>query len=403
MSFTKVVLFILFAGLPFLDMVNGYLVLTATIEEGGRFSPSQLSRAFASFLLVIYVIKEKLHFHWLWVLLIGLAGETIYAVISQSINGFLFGIITVYRVVYLVLLMQVLAHMFTTCPSLVFRYLKLNLIIIAGSIILSYVLGVGFSTYGWGAGTKGFFASGNGIGLYVGILTLFLISLSFYYSRFRIHPVVIFMSISALLLIGSKTGFIFAMLSILALMLRSKYRVYLIPMLLLMFISSYNQLIIIITSFLDVVISRFANADSFLDFMASSRITYVLEALEIFHSNDPSVLRYLFGAGAYLSFQEAGSILRFDTLETDFFDMFFMYGFLGIFLYCGFIVYGIFKFRSHFYFILVWLMLASHSILAGHVLLNAMSLSLIAILMAVALNLNKLTNKRCHYDFEDIK
>lgn len=387
-SLTYVVLGVLFCVLPFLDMINGYLVLNNAFAEGGLFSISQVSRSVIVVLLVTFAIKRQLSLAWVWVILIGGLLECLYFLLHQSFDAYLFGMVLVYRLLFLSVLIIVLSKIYQESPQLLFQFLKYNLAIISGSIVISALFDVGFSTYKWGSGTKGFFASGNGLGLYLGILTLVLMSLSYYtlHSHFRIGALYILLSCSAMLFVGTKTSFVLLLTVIVFYIFLSRYRALLILMLVFALVFGFGFIVEALSLSFDVVISRFRNSDSFLTFLVSGRNNYVCNAFDQFYSSSPSLFRYFFGAGSFVSFQDPASAIYFDTLETDIFDIFFMYGFFGLLIYIIFIVYGAYRLRSAWYLLVIWLLLVVHSILAGHIFFNAMSLTLVALIVALWTN-----------------
>ena len=94
----------------------------------------------------------------------------------------------------------------------------------------------------------------------------------------------------------------------------------------------------------DVVVFRYEISDSPLAFMLSSRDNYVIDAFTEFYNSSLWVLKLIIGGGVFMSYR-AGYFedMSFKQLEMDFFDVFFMYGLIGIFCYIGIIFWCIRK------------------------------------------------------------
>jgi hypothetical protein len=134
----------------------------------------------------------------------------------------------------------------------------------------------------------------------------------------------------------------------------------------------------------DVVVKRYENSESLILFLGSGRIGYVENAMQVFLAQSDIILRLLFGSGAFLSFQNPDYVSIYDTLETDLFDVLFMYGLVGVSTFLTFFAYIGYCLRKYFIFILAFTVLFFHSIVAGHVLFNGMSSFPIVMLFLVS-------------------
>ncbi len=382
----KAVFFYLFIALPLFDMLTGYSIYNGYIEEGSLGSPSRLGRLLALCLLVFVILRHRLRFSWLLLLFPLLIVELSAGIFLQNWLGVAVGIVTLSKLFYLSTLCIVLSHYIKSDVDmdLFAKYLSANLILIASSIYISMIAGIGNSTYGWGFGTKGFFASGNGLGIYLGVSCLLLIALRklTIFNGFGLASS--FFVMVSIILIGTKTSLIFFLLISIYLLINSKYKYLLLPVLLVLFIFSHEILREIANTLFDVILSRLENTSSVAEYLASSRALFVHDAISTFSMQDSSFFRLPFGSGSFLSFQDPSHVVKFDTLETDMFDLLFMYGFLGLILYLGFILRTSFLLRKHFSLLCIFFVLFLHSALMGHVLWNGMSSTVMAILFAVA-------------------
>jgi hypothetical protein len=138
----------------------------------------------------------------------------------------------------------------------------------------------------------------------------------------------------------------------------------------------WERIVDIFSVVFDVIIFRYNNSPSIIAFLASNRDNYVKGAFEIFGSSEFVAFRSLFGSGIYLSFRDYRNLqLPLDTLESDFFDLFFSYGIIGISLYLIIIALGMYVSirKSQYLLFTTWTSLCAYSLIGGHMLFNSMS------------------------------
>ncbi len=203
-------------------------------------------------------------------------------------------------------------------------FIKYSAIIIAINIILTY-LGYGFAAYSNGVGATGFFFSGNELSF------TSLLVFSFYLYYLNIPP-----SINIRYYLGTLLILIFSFLLgmkivILGVLLVIAYfftklkntliKGLIILIILALVVIRYN-LITLISPLFELWTFRWNNSDSFINFILSNRDKYLIEQLGIFLNSNP--VQIIFGTGQSL------------TVEMDFFDILFNYGFTGILIIYGF-------------------------------------------------------------------
>lgn len=392
LSIYGILLFLLFVILPVFDAINGYLVVKGIIASAGIASPSQLGRLLVSLLLVYILISKKLGVTALLPLCYLVLIEVVSGLFHQSQYGFTYGVLSAYKIGYLILLTVILNYYSSTSDGLqrLGVFFKYNLIIIASILYFSTVTGIGNSTYGFGFGTKGFFASGNGLGLYLGVGSLFLIGLR-HYNLANFSQKTLLFIVFSIALIGSKTALVLCAFNLLCIVLLSKHRNSFI-IIISLFVFSFLPVIVDTLSILfDVILKRLNNANNIFVYMGSGRIEYVADAFDVYFQGNPNPLRFLFGMGAYTSFQDPSLVQKFDTLETDLFDLLFMYGAFSVILFLMVISLILFKLRKYKVLFFGMLLLSLHSIIAGHVLFNGMSSVCFALFFCVA---NYVSNSR---------
>lgn len=146
----------------------------------------------------------------------------------------------------------------------------------------------------------------------------------------------------SLLLLATKTALLFFIVTVLFFI--STRKIYNKILLLCLFAGSifyfWDYLTEAFLAVFDVVVFRYEISDSPLAFMLSSRDNYVIDAFTEFYNSSLWVLKLIIGGGVFMSYR-AGYFedMSFKQLEMDFFDVFFMYGLIGIFCYIG-IIFG---------------------------------------------------------------
>ncbi|UUO23047.1 hypothetical protein FGD67_07420 [Colwellia sp. M166] len=399
LTFRDFLLFLVFIVLPIFDSINGYLVAKGLIAPAGLASPSQLGRLAVSSLLIYILATKKLSIPPVFFLIYLLTVEVFSGLYHQSQYGFTYGVISAYKIGYLIFLTVLLKH-YSKSPQGMGQlvvFLKYNLIIIATMLYFSTITGIGNSTYGFGFGTKSFFASGNGLGLYLGVGSLFLIGARHYKLTGFSQKTLLYIVLS-IALIGSKTALILCAFNLLCIIVLSKYRASFIIVLSALVFIFLPAIIDTLSVLFDVILNRLTNSDNLILYLGSGRIDYVVDAFGLFLQEDPNPFRLLFGMGAYTSFQDPLFVREFDTLETDLFDLLFMYGLFAVIAYLAVIGVVLFKLRNYKVLFLGMLLLSLHSIIAGHVLFNGMSSVCFALFICVA---SFLSNKRTLNDKVD--
>lgn len=383
---STLVLGFVFLGLPLFDMINGYLIVRGFLPEGSLGSPSQAGR-FLAMLMLLYATRESaFSLAWACFFAAFFAIETLAGLRLNDPSAVLYGYVTISRFVYLYLLFILVAEHARHEVRTIGRLLKYNLNFICLSILFGFATGLGNSTYGWGFGTKGFFASGNGLGIYLGVSAVILGALRRYRAYTEVGGLTYVLVTASLILLGTKTSFALAGVVVAMVVLQSRFRILIAPTGVLLILMFWNTLTELVSIYFDVVISRFSKAQSLQTFIFSGRVDYVINAFSTWYEQGIDLPRLLFGGGAFLSFQDPLQATSFDTLETDPFDLLFMYGLFGLGIYVCLTAAGGWLLVKYPLMLLGLALLIGHSVFAGHVLFNAMSSTLLAIMLAIGVS-----------------
>lgn len=397
LDFKSVVLFYLFLGLPLFDMLNGFLIGQGYAEAGGLASPSQIGR-FAGILLMLAVtIRFRFSPYFIVAAIALCLLEAVHFFTHSNASGLIVGYVYISRFLYMYLAYVFFLRFYGDDIQPLAKFLKYNVVFISLSVIFANYTGLANSTYGWGSGTKGFFASGNGLGIYIGVAALILAALK----KYRIYPdvslVVFGLAAYTLVLLGTKTSFLMLILVLAAGFWSGRFRLLIIPAILFAIIQYLGQISEGLAQRYDIIILRYENSQSLDSYILSNRNVYTETAITEFLSQDPGLLRWVFGSGAFLSFQNPLRVKSLDTLETDFMDVFFMYGLVGLIFYvfCFFI--STKPYLKSPWMLLPIVMLWGHSAIAGHVLFNGLGATLMVMVIAMG------TKFQDHKSFAKVK
>jgi hypothetical protein len=373
----KIFIVLFFFAAPFVDALTGKLIFSKVISEGSLFSPSQLFR----FLLTVfsfYFLKSKELIFVLTVICCFLIIELISLSFHQNFTGFLLGLVYSYKLVFIVLVFLVLKPIFLNYTQYsLLKYIVVSGFLYAIILLFSIVLGIDEATYNEGAfGSKGLFASGNGLSLFLGVSSV--LSFSFYKKEKTLVSFFYYLIlVISTVLVGTKASIFFLVINLLLILFASKKNFYILGASTILFLLIYLEKVINLFSIaFDVIILRYNNSPSLIQFLASNRDNYIKDAFEVFGNSSFQSLRIIFGSGVFLSFRDYKNLtLPYDTLESDFFDILFSYGILGLIVYLTIIFWGIYnslKNRNYIFFI-AWSALCFYSLIAGHMLFNSMA------------------------------
>lgn len=379
-SLDMIFIFSLFYLSPFFDALTGFLVHTGIFGEAFVGSPSQLLRFSIVAMSIRYISRQD--FYWLILLITYLVSVEAYSfLLHGNSSGLITSFSLMYKIIYpffLFFALKTLVEMEIVPLEKIYKAFFTSGVLYSIGILVPFLLGVGVSTYSTGAfGQKGFYASGNAVGFYLGVLLVFsYLSINFSTLGAKIKLGLIFLSI---LLIGTKAALLFIFLFLGIIFFEKSIKVKMVILILMStIIFLYADAIYSLFSIVfEVVLFRYEQSDSIWAFIFSGRDNYVVDAIKEYNISGIYFFRVLIGSGAFLSFRSPDSAnLIYDTLETDFFDVFFIYGLIGILIYVFIIIRGLYVGVKHkkWGMTALFFVLVIHSLLAGHVVFNGMSM-----------------------------
>jgi hypothetical protein len=381
-SLSQLFLGSLFYLAPIADCLTGILILGGKLGEGAAGSPSQLFRFILMLGMFIYLSPSKKYF-FLTTLLIFyfLVVETLGFIFHKSLYGIVIGMVYSSKIVYLAMIFFMFKRLLkknSVSLEQIKIYFKNGVFISSLFLIIPFILGLGYNTYIEGTfGFKGFFSSGNGLGVFLGCGLLFMsYALKSDKSRYSIIKTIVVLF--ATLLVGSKTTMICVGISLIYIILFAFNRTTSLTIAILTTIIGVYYFSLIKSGFevvFDVVLFRYNNTDSVITFLMSERDVYFRNAITNLQIDGGYALRLIAGLGALISFRNPyASYNNIDTLESDFSDLFFAYGIISVIVYLGGAIYLHYQYISkRLFFGIIFTLLILHSVLAGHILFNGMS------------------------------
>ena len=222
LNLRKIFIVLFFFVAPFIDALTGKLIFSDFLTEGSLFSPSQIFR-FILTIFSFYFLKSKellfvlaLIFYFLFIELTSLS-------FHQNFTGFLIGLVYSYKLVFILLVFFVLKPIFINYrQESLLKYFVVSGFLYACILLFSIALGIDEATYNKGAfGSKGLFASGNGLSLFLGVSSV----LSYYfYNKKKTFISLIYYLILVIgtVLVGTKASIFFLLINLFLILFASK-------------------------------------------------------------------------------------------------------------------------------------------------------------------------------------
>lgn len=387
----------IFIAMPFVDALTGFLINRGMLTIGSVGSPSQLFRFLLTILLVAQ-IRRPVHFY---MVLIMIGWISIVEYINLTLHGrldwLMVGAVYSFKLSFGFIVYFVFKEYFAR-KELDYRSLQ-NYIINSAAlytllIIISDILGISTNSYvGAELGSKGIFADGNGMGVFLGVC-LFVV-LDRYVTQKRFWDLVLFLLMGKVLLgLMSKAGVLFLGIGLILLICKQNLKVKLLMIagIALILLIWLQPIVNILEQSLYMILWRLERTDTWWKVVLGGRELYLQEAASYSYANLIQFFKLLIGGGYRLSFRDPSSAL-FDPegvfiIEADFFDVFFMYGIIGFIIYLIVFFRGVRTPKVKGLDILKWgwILLFIHSAFAGHVLSSGIALLIMPCLLLMMEN-----------------
>jgi hypothetical protein len=381
--------------LPLVDNMTGALFKLKIMPEGAIGSPSQLAR-FGLFILVIWLINNAQYYKPLRVLLLTVCYlifiEAVLAFMHMDLKAFLYGIVFSIKILFAISCYYYVAHWLNFDKDR--TVYVINKVIQYGTVVSLLVLTAYFSgfhiaNYQLGLATRGLFISGNGLGIVLGISTIFLVYYNKKITIFTFLHILLLLITTALL--GTKASLIFLLVALVLLTVKLTKQSPIVTAIALCLASIYLlvPLIGLLSDVFENIIFKFNNIDDKLHFIASSRDRFIKDAFIQMDVTGFKALRVLFGGGAYYAYADyvSSSLIIRKTLENDLFELFFSYGILTSISYVAIYFFALRESlrRGNKVIAVALSLVFLHSITMGHVLFNGTSAITYALCLALAI------------------
>lgn len=380
-----------------MDALTGYMINKNLLTIGSVGSPSQLFRFLLTVLLIVQIRKPAYLYisaiMIIWIMVV----ECINLSFHNRLDWLVVGIVYSYKLLFGLIVFFVFAEYFDK-KKLSYHSLQ-NYIITTCTIytlivIISDILGISANSYvGMELGSKGVFADGNGMGVFLGVCSL--VVLNRYVEEKKLTDLVLFF-LTGKVLVGlmSKAGILFFLAGLFLLFCKLPLKlkvsiIWLVGLVILIFI---EPLTFIVTESLHLILWRIERSDTFWQVVLGGRELYLYEVSTYSYNNFIQVIKLLLGGGYRLAFRDplAGN---YDPegifiVEADFFDVYFMYGIIGFVVYMAVFFKGLCtpKVKGKNILKWAWVLLFIHSALAGHVISSGIALLILPCLLLLMEN-----------------
>lgn len=255
------------------------------------------------------------------------------------------------------------------------------------TLIIPYIFNLGYSSYGE-AGFKGYYIALNAISNTIIVTSIY----SFYMlvNKLSIHGIVIFiMNAFCILLMGTKSGYLLMIISIIVILIYDYYRHKVLRQSVLqLLLIGMTAIVSMLLLFHEEITSIFSRWDYFMkqrnliSFLTSARSDRLMPILNFIIHSPYGILYLFFGYG---NIQNAS--LEYSLMEMDFFDILFSYGIINFiliiaFLYRGYKIYQRSNQGDKFFGFLFIIMIII-AFFVGHVFVNALSNTIFAMIMTL--------------------
>lgn len=390
-----IALYVLLLIMPFIDMLTGAILNAGSTHVLGKIG--QLYRIVFWLYLAYVLFWQNRCRNTKWLLVF---------------TGYVFGLVAVYylrfgssivtnasyalKLIFPIYLAYGLAYKTNRGEFDINKILEFYVWVFPLSMLIPRMLGLGYYNYYNDSGYKGFYFANNEVNVI--LMVLFVYCLKKLYDKFTVTNLVqLVLCIGALLLIGSKTSFLVIPLATLSFLfvpgktkkqkaLMKKILIYGGILLFFILFFMLEQIIFIVERMVKQMMFYDGYQGGFLTFLLSERNLRIWPAAEHWFLQDPNgLVNLLFGLGKAEKCPEDSIYGLYSIIELDFFDGLFWFGLITIgivmFFYLRVFIRSLRSqnlFREKVMFCLV----LTFSMLAGHVLMSANAGTMLGIVVA---------------------
>lgn len=399
-NYEEICVYYLMSLTVFIDFINGAWL---NLVPNSDLTIGQTVRFFILFLFLFYIIKYN--FKTLKVIglisLFFLLNIILSYIVHREYMGLIVDVKMFTKIVYFAVIAYALYILYVNnriSKNIINKVINNNLYMLPLLFALSYVIGIGNSSYG-DAGLKGAFFSLNGITAVCITLLIFAFDKLYIGQNKKKGIILVIYIIVPLILLGTKSSFLFIFFIVglyLVFNLNDKKNTKKFLKFVGIALGSFVVIILLFfrTSFVSIIqrqiyFIRYHN--DILTYLLSGRNDLLRQEWSNFFEH-LSLRRIFIGNGFYASQRELaismGNVSFYRGVEMDIFDIFFWYGIIGVLLSYGSIVIVFLKapFRRNFMskqpFVIALICLLIFSILGGHVFGEALTSTFLGIIIA---------------------
>ncbi|MDU2663346.1 MAG: O-antigen ligase family protein [Clostridium perfringens] len=379
-------IYYIFILIPIVDSINGILIKNNVI-----FNIGQIYRILTMVIMVFIAMKISKNYFNIFVIaiLFFLSLNLYYYYYNNNIKSILEDIISnskLFMIFVIYFSYKVMLNNNKIGNYVINKIISTLIIIFPLTILIPYILGIGFNTYSNSAGFKGFYNANNDLSIVLLIFTIFAIN-DFLNKRSLKSTIILSINIISLLMVGAKTSLLGLALVLIIyfknilLKLFKRKGIFITIILSTIIYIFYDDLIAIWNKSIERLNYFYNINNSFITLLLSHRNIYLIDSFKVLINIKYPILALLLGTGTYF---RCNGVVQGRIVEMDFFDILFSNG-LIVLIIVIYLLYYIYRDRykgnSEYDYKLAFIITIVLSVIVGHVFYSAMSGTILSIIM----------------------
>lgn len=363
---------------PVADVITGAMLLS-----GRELGISSLYKGALLFLCIFRLMLGMSRGAWVWTFCFSTAivVNLIDVFFEAGARGVLYDVNILFKLMAPICLIEILAHKrdrdYRSVRYWTNKVIQFYRVFFPLSLLIPKLLGVGYCTYSYGVGYKGFYYAGNDISIVMVVILIWNIREMIRRPRKR-EIVLSILSLVAMLLLGTKTVWLMAVFIVGYFIIRSRRFFWKIVAgmgvtvgVVAFFAIERDEIQNLIGSLRSLYFRYIRGGGTAFTFLLSGRDQLIQKFFEKAYEEKP-IWTFLFGKGAYL---QASWFSNDQLIEMDLLDLLIRYGIIISLMIVGFYGYWFVKCyrKADYSQRLIWYVVVAFSMIAGHVLFSPLA------------------------------
>lgn len=392
------ILILLFSIIPIIDFINGTAIFLLELED---FSIGKIYRVITMILLIIitykYSNKEEKRNHLIISIIIAIVilfYMLIFYFYNLSIRGLINDAVSISKLLLVFLIVYSMSFLYKkklikkNVIEKIFYYFS---IVFPITMIIPYLLGIGYATYSNGFGYTGLYYANNDLSIVLLITVIF--AFDSLLKNKKIKDIILFvLNLISLLLVGSKAGILGLSIALFMYFfyygkeifknISIKRNIFILILLIGIILTLFIVFYPLFKEMLNRFIYFYKKEGNIYTALLSNRDRFLNSAINNLFMENGIIFKILFGVGFY--YRKAWG--AGELIEMDLFDIFFSLGLISTILITSFIVRLIYLNirkinKVNFKYLVCVIIEFLFSVIAGHVMFSAFAGSVFGLLL----------------------